>query len=593
VSGRVSKWLSLGLAALVWATFGLGGAEAAGRASQASPYKVGAVVDAGTVLVKTFSTVTGTVSPKASGAPVILERQDGKTWRKLATAKLDKAGAYVIPFLRNKPGPLKRRVSKAKGARAAGVSKTLTVKVVRTAFAVTAAPQRPAVWSFEAPSVVGAVTPAAPGRPVYLQRRAANGTWSTIATTTLTPSSTYTLTAPGGPGASAEPYRVRTAFTSSRAPGVSAPVSLARRMPMAVTAGNGSSCVLGTGDGVVCWGANSSGLLGRGTQTIREPLPGPVVGPPGGMVDLVEGDLTTCALTGAGAVWCWGSGARGEFGPDDGTGVGPDSYIPVPFPYFGKDVVAVDAGGYQTCAVFASGELRCGGVYGGDSLGPPYDPPGGGAVATGLPSGAKDVSAGTSHTCVLTPAGGVQCWGDNAHGKLGDPSMALSSFRYPRQVQGLESGVVGISAGFDSSCAVNAAGGVVCWGYNYWGQLGNGSNEESAAPVPVQGLDHGVAEVSVGAGYACALKTNNELWCWGSNLNGRLGDGTTTDTNVPRKVPVAPVTAFATGGGHMCAITTTGTVQCWGDNYMAQLGRGDYDGSGTAIGRPGPPAGLG
>ena len=184
------------------------------------------------------------------------------------------------------------------------------------------------------------------------------------------------------------------------------------------------------------------------------------------------------------------------------------------------------------------------------------------------------VAAASDHTCALTASGGVQCWGSNNLGQLGNGSATSSQIPVP--VSGLSSGVVAIATAASSTCALTTSGGVECWGSNAQGQLGNGSTTDSSTPVPVTGLGSGVAAITVGAGHACAVTTLGAVNCWGLNASGQLGNNSLTNSSVPVVVNgfTGGAIAVAAGANHTCALTTSGAVRCWGSNAAGQVGNG-------------------
>lgn len=279
-------------------------------------------------------------------------------------------------------------------------------------------------------------------------------------------------------------------------------------------------------------------------------------------------------------------------------------------------IASLVAGGYNACAMLDDGSIRCWGdnTYGqlgtGELAGGRYPAP-----AKGLPA-LDRVSIGSAHMCGLTLDRCVWCWGDNGHGQLGNPDagglkpLLLRDIHGARDVvadglaslallrdgrvewwgrRGLEeadfAGVpapwvvnvsyvsVGLGSGF--ACGLRTDGHVECWGENAYGQLGTGDNFSRDQPAEVVGLS-AVTQLEVGPLSACAIRSDQSLWCWGGNIVGELGDGTKNDSSSPIKVALSGVERVAISN-HPCAITSGGRLFCWGDNSFRQVGNGAKD----------------
>lgn len=208
---------------------------------------------------------------------------------------------------------------------------------------------------------------------------------------------------------------------------------------------------------------------------------------------------------------------------------------------------------------------------------------GGPAVAAAPTTAFRQISAGYLHTCAVTPRRAALCWGSNDHGELGD-GTTTNRLR-PVPVAGLGSGVLAIGAGAAFSCALMTSGAVKCWGANDHGQLGDGTTTERHTPRTVSGLTSGVRALRVAGLNACVITVNNAARCWGGNLRGSLGDGTTTNRTRPVQVRglASAVASIAPGITSSCATMLYGAAKCWGANDFGQLGNGTTTDSLTPV----------
>ena len=214
-------------------------------------------------------------------------------------------------------------------------------------------------------------------------------------------------------------------------------------------------------------------------------------------------------------------------------------------------------------------------------------------VQVSLPPGTTvtAVAAGGNHSLALTSTGQVLAWGANTWGQLGNGTTINSSAPVPVS---LPSGttVTAIAGGSAHSLALTSTGQVFAWGNNAYGQIGNGTITNSSTPVPVS-LSSGttVTAIAGGADHSLALTSSGQILAWGNNAQGELGNGSTTDSNTPVSVilPVGSrgqpisVTTIAGGGNHSLALTPSGQILAWGAGGSGQLGNGTTIDSSTPV----------
>lgn len=368
-------------------------------------------------------------------------------------------------------------------------------------------------------------------------------------------------------------------FTTSTAWGAQrTPTSVSAPIVTAISAGSNHTCAVADG-AAKCWGDNNLGQLGTGDND-NSPTPVGVSGLDAAVTAIVASEDHTCAIQ-DGAVKCWGNNDFGKLG-DGGSTL---SNTPVQVSGLESGVTAIAAGASHTCAIQVR-TVKCWGDNGFGQLGNgtteqsllPVE-------VSGLGSGVIAISGGTHTACAIDAAGAAKCWGWNQFGQLGDDGSTDSST--PVGVSGLGSGVTAIANRFFNTCAIQS-GAVKCWGVNWQGQLGDGTYTNSLVPVQVSGLDFGATAIATGNNHSCAVAASGAVKCWGVNSNetveGMLGDGTTTDSNVPVSASGldSGVTAVAVGANHSCAIHE-GVAKCWGGNQAGQLGDGTTDNRYTPV----------
>lgn len=354
-----------------------------------------------------------------------------------------------------------------------------------------------------------------------------------------------------------------------------------------------------TSDGrVYSWGWNIVGQLGDGSTNgsdvpVKVKLPGSMR-----VTRVAEGLAHSIALTSSGVVFAWGKNYDGNLG--DGTTA--DSAVPVKVNLpAGIKVTEIAAGVEQNLAVTSSGGLL---AWGGNNFGQLGNGSSGGysavPVTVTLPAGTKAiaVAAGSLHSLVLTSTGAVLAFGFNADGELGDGNKTNSDVPVKVDLPG-GAKVIAIAAGAYDSLALTSTGAVYAWGYNADGELGDGGTANSDVPVKVLlpggkkvtaiaagGPVGEVGQYVAGPGHCLALTSNGSILAWGYNGDGELGNGSTTNSDVPVKVKLPSgkkVTAIAAGELHSLAVTSSGGVLTWGGNNFGQLGDGNYKGSDVPV----------
>jgi alpha-tubulin suppressor-like RCC1 family protein len=313
----------------------------------------------------------------------------------------------------------------------------------------------------------------------------------------------------------------------------------------AISAGRKHTCGIGVGGSLWCWGGNASGQLGDGTTTSRS-VP-TRVGAAAGWVDVAAGYRHTCAIRTDGSLWCWGDNDSGQLGNGERACTDLElcegALITTSPARVGDGTswASVTAGGGTTCAIRTNGSLWCWGdnLYGqaGNGRLDCWDPASWactGNVEPQLQPGqvgtATDwagVVAGEWFTCGLRIDATLWCWGDNIARQLGEPTDEQRDNRMsqltPLQIQP-GSRWTSVATGAFHTCAIRAAGTMLCWGANDSGKLGDGTDEERTSPVPVGPGRHWTGVTAAGA-HSCARRSNGTVWCWGDTEGERTGHG--------------------------------------------------------------------
>jgi alpha-tubulin suppressor-like RCC1 family protein len=337
-----------------------------------------------------------------------------------------------------------------------------------------------------------------------------------------------------------------------------------------VASGAGHSLALKSDGTLWAWGGNSHGQLGDGTRADKTI---PVrIGKDAKWVAIAVGRDHSLALKSDGTLWAWGKNSHGQLG--DGTKV--DKNIPV---RVGKDTTwfAIEAGDLHSVGLKSDNTLWAWGSNSHGQLGDGTTIDKTAPVQIGKDGVWARVSAGSSHTVALQKDMTLWAWGNNSHGQLGDGTRAAKTA--PVRI-GTDSRWFAVSAGDYHTVALNLCDGcwatytLWAWGFNEYGQLGDGTTVDKTSPVQI-GMDTMWAKVSAGSHHVVALKKDGTLWAWGINSRGQLGDGSMENKNAPFRIGTdTKWVSISAGAVHSLALKLDDTSWSWGGNSHGQLGDG-------------------
>ena len=316
------------------------------------------------------------------------------------------------------------------------------------------------------------------------------------------------------------------------------------------------SCIIDPAGNVRCWGYGEGwGALGYGTKNNvgdnETPASAGIVnlGPGRTATALTTGQEATCAILDNGAVKCWGANSTGQLGYGNTTPIGDDE-TPAAVGTVdlgpGRTAKAISGGEGHTCAILDNGTVRCWGShnaygqlgYGNTTqIGDNETPAAAGPVDLGPGRTATAITTGSAYTCAILDNGSVRCWGFNAYGQLGNGNTSrIGDDETPGSIPPVDLGAgrtaVAISTGWSHTCAILDNGSMKCWGNGESGKLGTGNTNGVLSPSTIGAIDLGAGRTAVGVAasdnFTCALLDNGTERCWGYNAYGQLGYGNTT-----------------------------------------------------------------
>ena len=313
-----------------------------------------------------------------------------------------------------------------------------------------------------------------------------------------------------------------------------------------------------------------------------------------------SGYYHACVIASDNKLYCWGRNHRGQLGNNSMVDSSRPVAVNMTGVLAGKTIKQISTGAYHTCVVASDDNAYCWGENMKGQLGNNSTANSSVPVkvdTSGVLAGKtiKQISTGHYHTCAVASDDKMYCWGENNNGELGNGSTVDSRVPVAVNMTGVLAGktIKQMSVGTYNTCVIASDDKVYCWGSNAYGQVGNNSLTDSNVPVAVNttGVLAGktIKQISVGHHRACAIASDDKMYCWGNNMGGALGNGSTADSHIPVSVNMSGILAgkvirrISIGAFHTCVYATDNKIYCWGSNNYGQLGNNSTANSGVPV----------